>query len=101
MKLKELSYRWAEAYPAGELKHGPLALVDEGTPVVVIDHGRTEDPVGDRRGPGPRWFRHHHRRRVGGHPRARPPWHRWPGLGRDDGAVGSARGRRAAADARP
>ncbi|WP_144749393.1 glutamine--fructose-6-phosphate transaminase (isomerizing) [Curtobacterium pusillum] len=39
LKLKELSYRWAEAYPAGELKHGPLALVDEGTPVVVIDHG--------------------------------------------------------------
>ncbi|OII38578.1 glutamine--fructose-6-phosphate transaminase (isomerizing) [Curtobacterium sp. MMLR14_010] len=39
LKLKELSYRWAEAYPSGELKHGPLALVDEGTPVVVIDHG--------------------------------------------------------------
>lgn len=39
LKLKELSYRWAEAYPAGELKHGPLALVDESTPVVVIDHG--------------------------------------------------------------
>ncbi|MGN8050773.1 glutamine--fructose-6-phosphate transaminase (isomerizing) [Curtobacterium sp. 22159] len=39
LKLKELSYRWAEAYPAGELKHGPLALVDDGTPVVVVDHG--------------------------------------------------------------
>uniref|UniRef100_A0A942T0L8 Glutamine--fructose-6-phosphate aminotransferase [isomerizing] n=1 Tax=Neobacillus citreus TaxID=2833578 RepID=A0A942T0L8_9BACI len=39
LKLKELSYRWAEAYPAGELKHGPLALVTEGTPVVVVDHG--------------------------------------------------------------
>ncbi|MFJ3382637.1 MULTISPECIES: glutamine--fructose-6-phosphate transaminase (isomerizing) [unclassified Curtobacterium] len=39
LKLKELSYRWAEAYPSGELKHGPLALVDEGTPVVVVDHG--------------------------------------------------------------
>lgn len=39
LKLKELSYRWAEAYPAGELKHGPLALVEEGTPVVVIDDG--------------------------------------------------------------
>jgi glucosamine--fructose-6-phosphate aminotransferase (isomerizing) len=37
LKLKELTYRWAEAYPAGELKHGPLALVEEGTPVVVID----------------------------------------------------------------
>jgi len=39
LKLKELSYRWAEAYPAGELKHGPLALVEPGTPVVVIDDG--------------------------------------------------------------
>ncbi|WP_416393737.1 MULTISPECIES: glutamine--fructose-6-phosphate transaminase (isomerizing) [unclassified Curtobacterium] len=39
LKLKELSYRWAESYPAGELKHGPLALVDQGTPVVVVDHG--------------------------------------------------------------
>jgi len=39
LKLKELTYRWAEAYPAGELKHGPLALVEEGTPVVVIDDG--------------------------------------------------------------
>lgn len=37
LKLKELSYRWAEAYPAGELKHGPLALVEDGTPVVVVD----------------------------------------------------------------
>ncbi|MCV7135822.1 glutamine--fructose-6-phosphate transaminase (isomerizing) [Mycobacterium hodleri] len=39
LKLKELSYRWAEHYPAGELKHGPLALVDDGTPVVVVDNG--------------------------------------------------------------
>lgn len=39
LKLKELSYRWAEAYPAGELKHGPLALVTDGTPVVVVDNG--------------------------------------------------------------
>jgi glucosamine--fructose-6-phosphate aminotransferase (isomerizing) len=39
LKLKELTYRWAEAYPAGELKHGPLALVEEGTPVIVIDDG--------------------------------------------------------------
>ena len=36
MKLKEISYIHAEAYPAGELKHGPLALVDEDMPVVVI-----------------------------------------------------------------
>jgi glucosamine--fructose-6-phosphate aminotransferase (isomerizing) len=36
LKLKEISYIHAEAYPAGELKHGPLALVDENMPVVVI-----------------------------------------------------------------
>ncbi|QHB72821.1 glutamine--fructose-6-phosphate transaminase (isomerizing) [Stenotrophomonas sp. 364] len=36
LKLKEITYIHAEAYPAGELKHGPLALVDEDMPVVVI-----------------------------------------------------------------
>jgi len=36
LKLKEISYIHAEAYPAGELKHGPLALVDSRMPVVVI-----------------------------------------------------------------
>jgi len=36
LKLKEISYIHAEAYPAGELKHGPLALVDQDMPVVVI-----------------------------------------------------------------
>ncbi|HSW82382.1 MAG TPA: glutamine--fructose-6-phosphate transaminase (isomerizing) [Usitatibacter sp.] len=36
LKLKEISYIHAEAYPAGELKHGPLALVDSQMPVVVI-----------------------------------------------------------------
>ncbi len=36
LKLKEISYIHAEAYPAGELKHGPLALVDREMPVVVI-----------------------------------------------------------------
>ncbi len=36
LKLKEISYIHAEAYPAGELKHGPLALVDDNMPVVVI-----------------------------------------------------------------
>ena len=36
LKLKEISYIHAEAYPAGELKHGPLALVTEEMPVVTI-----------------------------------------------------------------
>ena len=36
LKLKEISYIHAEAYPAGELKHGPLALVDDNMPVVVV-----------------------------------------------------------------
>ncbi len=36
LKLKEISYIHAEAYPAGELKHGPLALIDEDMPVVAI-----------------------------------------------------------------
>ena len=39
LKLKELTYRWAETCPAGELKHGPLALVTNGTPVIVVDNG--------------------------------------------------------------
>ena len=36
LKLKELSYVHAEGYPAGEMKHGPLALIEEGLPVVVL-----------------------------------------------------------------
>lgn len=36
LKLKEISYIHAEAYPAGELKHGPLALVDEDMPIVTV-----------------------------------------------------------------
>ena len=36
MKLKEISYIHAEAYPAGELKHGPLALIDENMPVIAL-----------------------------------------------------------------
>jgi glucosamine--fructose-6-phosphate aminotransferase (isomerizing) len=41
LKLKELSYRWAEHYPAGELKHGPLALICDGIPVVAVE---SDDP---------------------------------------------------------
>ena len=36
LKLKELAYVHAEGYPAGEMKHGPLALIEEGMPVVII-----------------------------------------------------------------
>ncbi|MCF6336836.1 MAG: glutamine--fructose-6-phosphate transaminase (isomerizing) [Gammaproteobacteria bacterium] len=36
LKLKEISYIHAEAYPAGELKHGPLALVDENMPIIAV-----------------------------------------------------------------
>ena len=36
LKLKEISYIHAEAYPAGELKHGPIALIDKNMPVIAI-----------------------------------------------------------------
>lgn len=42
LKLKEISYIHAEAYPAGEMKHGPIALIDERLPVVVL---ATESPL--------------------------------------------------------
>src|SRR5207253_3321636 len=42
LKLKEISYIHAEGYPAGEMKHGPIALIDERMPVVAIA------PQGDR-----------------------------------------------------
>jgi len=41
LKLKEISYIHAEGYPAGEMKHGPNALIDENLPVVVV---ATRDP---------------------------------------------------------
>jgi glucosamine--fructose-6-phosphate aminotransferase (isomerizing) len=41
LKLKEISYIHAEAYPAGELKHGPLALVDEDMPVIAVAPNNT------------------------------------------------------------
>ena len=36
LKLKEISYIATDAYPAGEMKHGPIALLDQNTPVVVV-----------------------------------------------------------------
>ena len=45
LKLKEISYVHAEGYPAGEMKHGPIALIDDYTPAVFI---ATEDPLYDK-----------------------------------------------------
>lgn len=46
LKLKEISYLHAEAHPAGELKHGPLALVDSNTPVIVLaPHDKLWDKI--------------------------------------------------------
>lgn len=42
LKLKEISYIFAQCYPAGELKHGPLALVDGQTPIFIFSH---QDPL--------------------------------------------------------
>ncbi|MCB1056938.1 MAG: SIS domain-containing protein, partial [Acidobacteria bacterium] len=39
LKLKEISYIHAEGYPAGEMKHGPIALIDENLPVVAVCTG--------------------------------------------------------------
>ena len=81
LKLKELSYRWAEHHAAGELKHGPLALVDAGTPVFVVDNGdpRLEVDIAEVRARGGRVIRVGERAlRVGGialHlPRSGPSW---------------------------
>ena len=45
LKLNEISYLHAEAYPAGEMKHGPIALIDEGFPVIAV---ATQSPVYDK-----------------------------------------------------
>ena len=46
LKLKEISYIHAEAYPAGEMKHGPIALIDEGFPVIgIAPQSETYDKV--------------------------------------------------------
>jgi glucosamine--fructose-6-phosphate aminotransferase (isomerizing) len=45
LKLKEISYIHAEAYPAGEMKHGPIALIDKLMPVIVV---APKDPWHDK-----------------------------------------------------
>ena len=48
LKLKELAYMHAEAFAAGELKHGPIALIEEGLPVVVVVPPRGRDVLHDK-----------------------------------------------------
>ena len=58
LKLKEISYIHAEAYPAGELKHGPLALIDENMPVIALapESEIAEKLISNlRRSEGKRW----------------------------------------------
>lgn len=46
LKLKEISYLHAEGFPAGEIKHGPIALIEKGVPVIVmVTKGRTYDKM--------------------------------------------------------
>ena len=69
LKLKELAYMHAEGFAAGELKHGPIALIEEGLPVVVVmpsPKGRRdaarEAALQHPRDPGPRRPDRRHRR---------------------------------------
>ncbi len=97
LKLKELAYMHAEGFAAGELKHGPIALIEEGLPVVVVvpsPRGRSvlhdkmcQQHPGD---PGPRGAHDRHRRggrRVGGPVRR----HARPHPGRADAASAAGR----------
>ena len=82
LKLKELAYMHAEGFAAGELKHGPIALIEEGVPVIVVvpsPRGRQraarQDRVQHPGGPGARRADHRHRGggRRGGRALRRPP----------------------------
>ncbi len=64
LKLKEISYIHAEGYPAAEMKHGPIALVDEHTPsVFIVPRGTTHDKVMANMEEVKDARRAHHRRR--------------------------------------
>ena len=64
LKLKEISYLRAEGYPAGELKHGPIALIEPGTVVVAVaTPSRLQEKVA-RQHPGGEGARRHRRRPV-------------------------------------
>ncbi len=61
LKLKEISYIHAEGYAAGEMKHGPIALIDEHVPVIVIAPVGPvvrEDRLEHAGGAGARWQGH-------------------------------------------
>ena len=94
LKLKEISYIHAEGYPAGEMKHGPIALIDEQMPVVAIaphDHVfekmQWQHPGGQ--GARRRRDRDHHRRRRHAVATARPQ-HRLDHRGAGDVAAAGA-----------
>ena len=105
LKLKELAYIHAEGFAAGELKHGPIAVIDEGTPVIVVVPVAAQPGVAARQGrlqhpggAGPR--RPHHRDRRGGR-RGRRPVRRPPDPRAADADPAGAGGHhRAAAGAR-
>ena len=69
LKLKEISYIHAEGYPAAEMKHGPIALIDEHMPVVFLCHARQRLRQGDEqhRGGAGAQGRDHRRRDRGRH----------------------------------
>ena len=48
LKLKELAYMHAEGFPAGELKHGPIALIEQGLPVVIVVPPRSRKVLHDK-----------------------------------------------------
>ena len=74
LKLKEISYIHAEGYPAAEMKHGPIALIDENMPVVFIAHARRGlRKVAEQHAGGAGARRADHRRRHRGRRRDRRP----------------------------
>ena len=82
LKLKEISYIHAEGYPAGEMKHGPIALIDENMPVVAMapdDACVRKDGRQRAGGQGTRRIGHRHHKR--GRPRMGAVWiQRWTSI---------------------
>ena len=83
LKLKEISYIHAEGYPAAEMKHGPIALIDENMPVVFIAprdavHDKIMSNIEEVRARGRPGHRHRDRRRRPDQPSRRPRPSRFP-----------------------